>query len=526
VVVLPKRLTPNDAVSERPTGARRRLAAGALAGLLAAAASLAVGHLVAAGLQPAASPLLAVGSTFIDLTPEWLKSFAITTFGESDKAALLVGIVVVLALAAAGIGLLSLRRLALGVVAVAALGLVGAAAAALRPLGSPVSVVPAIAGAVAGSAVLVALVLRARRLGERPSAPAEASSRRRFLVSAAGAGALALVTGGLGVVLAGRRAAAATSVTIPAPLEPAAALPAGTELGVEGVTSFYTPNDRFYRVDTALEVPIVDPATWRLRIHGMVDREVTLTLDELLQLPLVERDITLTCVSNQVGGNLAGNARWSGVPLVTVLEEAGVKAGADQIVSRSVDGMTIGTPTAVALDGRDAMLAVSMNGAPLPPAHGAPVRMIVPGLFGYVSATKWLVELELTTFDAFDPYWVERGWAAKAPILTMTRIDTPRPLARLASGEIAVAGVAWAQGRGIDAVEVRVDDGPWQRATLAPVPSVDTWRQWLWPWRPEPGRHRLEARATDGTGDIQTGDRAEPFPSGATGWHSVVVTVE
>jgi DMSO/TMAO reductase YedYZ molybdopterin-dependent catalytic subunit len=380
---------------------------------------------------------------------------------------------------------------------------------------------------VVGSGVLVALVGRAQRLSERPSAHAQGSSRRRFLISAAGAGALALVSGGLGVVLAGRRAAAAaTGVAIPAPLEPAAALPAGTELGVEGVTPFYTPNDRFYRVDTALEVPIVDPATWRLRIHGMVDREVTLTLDELLQLPLVERDITLTCVSNQVGGNLAGNARWSGVPLATVLDEAGVRAGADQIVSRSVDGMTIGTPTAVALDGRDAMLAVSMNGSPLPPAHGAPVRMIVPGLFGYVSATKWLVELELTTFDAFDPYWVERGWAAKAPILTMTRIDTPRPLARLASGEIAVAGVAWAQGRGIDAVEVRVDDGPWQRATLAPVPSVDTWRQWLWPWRPEPGRHRLEARATDGAGETQTGDRAEPFPSGATGWHSVVVTVE
>jgi hypothetical protein len=234
----------------------------------------------------------------------------------------------------------------------------------------------------------------------------------------------------------------------------------------------------------------------------------------------------LTCVSNQVGGNLAGNARWTGVPLATVLEEAGVRPGADQIVSRSVDGMTIGTPTAVALDGRDAMLAVSMNGSPLPPVHGAPVRMLVPGLFGYVSATKWLVELELTTFDAFDPYWVERGWAEQAPIHTMTRIDTPRPLARLTPGEIGVAGVAWAQGRGIDAVEVRVDDGPWQRATLAPVPSVDTWRQWLWPWRPEPGRHRLEARATDGTGETQIGDRAEPFPSGATGWHSAVVTVE
>jgi len=520
-----ERLTPTDAAPRRPLG-RRAWLASALSGLLAAATSLAVGHLVAALVQPAASPLLAVGSTFIDLTPEWLKSFAITTFGESDKIALLVGITATLAVLALGIGLLALRRLPLAIAAIVAFGVVGATAAVLRPLGGPLSVLPSAVGTLAGVVVLVLLM---RSGNGEPSATTESRSRRRFLVAAGGAAALAVVSGGFGAFLSGRRAAAVAAgggVTIPAPIDPALPVPAGTELGIDGLSPFYTPNANFYRVDTALEVPVIDPDDWRLRIHGMVDREITLTLPELLELPIIERDITLTCVSNQVGGGYAGNARWTGVSLATVLGEAGVQPAADQIVSRSVDGMTIGTPTAVALDGRDAMLAVTMNGEPLPAVNGAPVRMIVPGLYGYVSATKWLVDIELTTFDAYDPYWVQRGWADKAPIKTMTRIDTPRPLARLAPGELAVAGVAWAQGRGIEQVEVRVDEGPWQSAQLAKVPSADTWRQWVWTWPAEPGRHVLEARATDAAGETQTGDRAEPFPSGATGWHSVVVTVE
>ncbi len=250
-----------------------------------------------------------------------------------------------------------------------------------------------------------------------------------------------------------------------------------------------------------------------------------LSLAELLALPTIERDITLACVSNQVGGPYVGNARWIGVPLAVVLELAGVQPGADQIVSRSIDGMTIGTPTAVALDGRDAMLAVAMNGLPLPPVNGYPVRMLVPGLYGYVSATKWLVELELTTFAAYDPYWVQRGWAPEAPIKTMSRIDTPKPLSSVPAGRVAIGGVAWAQHRGIDRVEVRIDDGEWQAATLATLDTVDTWRQWTLPWEATPGRHRLEVRAQDGDGVIQTDVRNEPFPDGATGWHSVVMTV-
>ncbi|MEJ7748303.1 MAG: molybdopterin-dependent oxidoreductase, partial [Candidatus Limnocylindrales bacterium] len=292
-----------------------------------------------------------------------------------------------------------------------------------------------------------------------------------------------------------------------------------------GIAPFFTPNESFYRVDTALEIPAIDASTWSLRIHGMVDREVTLTLGELLDLPTVERDITLVCVSNQVGGPYIGNARWIGVPLATILELAGVREGADQIVTRSIDGMTIGTPTAVALDGRDAMLAVGMNGQSLPPVHGYPVRMIVPGLYGYVSATKWLVDIELTTFDAYDPYWVQRGWAKQAPIKTMSRVDTPKPLATIPAGITTVGGVAWAQHRGIDKVEVRIDEGDWQTALLSPVDSIDTWRQWTFDWNASAGRRRLQVRATDLDGVIQTEARAEPFPDGASGWHSILVTV-
>jgi DMSO/TMAO reductase YedYZ molybdopterin-dependent catalytic subunit len=264
---------------------------------------------------------------------------------------------------------------------------------------------------------------------------------------------------------------------------------------------------------------------WRLRIHGMVDREIELDYPRLLGRPLIERDITLTCVSNPVGGRYAGNARWIGAPLAPLLEEAGVHPGADQIVSRSIDGFTVGTPSAVATDGRDAMLAVAMNGEPLPIEHGFPVRMIVPGLYGYVSATKWIVDIELTTFDAFDPYWVQRGWAERAPIKTMSRIDTPSPFLPLRPGEVPIAGVAWAQHVGIERVEVSVDGGPWQAAELAAEDTVDTWRQWIYRWSATSGEHRIAVRATDRGGVTQTADRREPFPDGATGHHTIVVRV-
>jgi DMSO/TMAO reductase YedYZ molybdopterin-dependent catalytic subunit len=302
-------------------------------------------------------------------------------------------------------------------------------------------------------------------------------------------------------------------------------VPAGADLGIDGVSPFVTPNGDFYRIDTALIVPQVRTDGWTLRVHGMVDRELELTFDDLLARQLVEADVTLACVSNEVGGDLIGNARWLGVRLDELLREAGVRRGATQVVPRSSDGFAAGFPTEVALDGRDALVAVGMNGEALPLRHGFPARLVVPGLYGYVSATKWLTEIELTTWDAFDSYWVRRGWAKEAPIKTQSRIDTPRSGASLRPGRVAVAGVAWAQGRGVEAVEVRVDDGPWQPARLATAVGADTWRQWVHEWDATPGRHTITARATDGTGAVQTSERAEPIPDGASGWHSIVAIV-
>lgn len=321
-------------------------------------------------------------------------------------------------------------------------------------------------------------------------------------------------------------------MNLPAAGSPAAAFPAGARLRAPGISPFTTPNKDFYRVDTALVVPKVDATRWRLRIHGKgVTRPVTYTFQDLLARELIERDITLTCVSNEVGGPYVGNARWIGVRLADLLREGGVRpprrgGPADQLVARSVDGMTLGTPVDDVMDGRDAMLAVGMNGEPLPFVHGFPVRMIVPGLYGYVSACKWIEDIELTTFADYDPYWVKRKWARKAPIKTQSRIDTPKPFARPAAGTVMVAGVAWAQHRGIDRVEIRVDDGPWRPADLAAQATTDTWRQWSYPWKATPGSHTLTVRATDRTGEAQTDRRARTIPDGASGRHSVVVTVD
>jgi DMSO/TMAO reductase YedYZ molybdopterin-dependent catalytic subunit len=356
------------------------------------------------------------------------------------------------------------------------------------------------------------------------------------VIAATAAAAASAGAGALGRALNGTRGRDAVSareaLTLPAPASPAPPVPEGARLRIAGVSSFTTPNNAFYRVDTALVVPKVDATQWRLRVHGKgVRRPLSLSYDDLLRREAVERDITLTCVSNEVGGPYVGNARWIGVRLSELLAECGVRppsegGPADQLVARSVDGMTIGTPVEDVMDGRDALLALGMNGEPLPFDHGFPVRMVVPGLYGYVSACKWIEDLELTTFDAYDPYWVRRGWARRAPVKTQSRIDTPKPFARPEAGPVMVAGVAWAQNRGIDKVEVRVDDGPWQQARLAAEDSRDTWRQWSFPWRATRGGHTLTVRATDRTGLVQTEKRTRTVPDGAGGWHSVVVTVD
>jgi DMSO/TMAO reductase YedYZ molybdopterin-dependent catalytic subunit len=318
-------------------------------------------------------------------------------------------------------------------------------------------------------------------------------------------------------------AASRAKVSLPAQAQPLPALPAGADLHLNGLSPFTTPNADFYRIDTALLIPQVDAQSWSMRIFGRVDHELTFTFEELLARPLVEADITLACVSNEVGGSLVGNARWLGVPLRDLLTEAGVHPDADQVVGRAVDGFTVGFPVSAALDGRQALVAVGMNGEPLPLRHGFPVRLVVPGLYGYVSATKWLSEIELSRFADFDPYWIRLGWAQPAPIKVQSRIDTPR--GRVAAGPVNLAGVAWAQERGVRAVDVRVDGGPWHPADLADAVGTDTWRQWVYRWDATAGRHVLEARATAGDGEVQTGQTSPPFPSGATGWHSRQVSV-
>ncbi|MCK8680849.1 molybdopterin-dependent oxidoreductase [Streptomyces lichenis] len=517
----------------------RPLLAG-VSGLLAGYAALAVAELVAGLVRPGAGPVTAVGGAAIDRTPAPVKDWAIRNFGENDKAVLLWGMLAVIALLAAGLGLLAGRHRRAGAAGILLFGVVGALAAIGRPdSGSYADALPSLTGAVAGAALLYLLS------GRLPAPPREAASddeaetgwdRRRFLVAAGAAAAASTGAGVAGRLLGGARAedaaASRAAVVLPAPREPAAPLPRGAQLRIPGISSFTTPNRDFYRVDTALVVPKVDAGAWRLRIHGEgVRRPLSLSFQDLLGRELIERDITLTCVSNEVGGPYAGHARWIGVRLKELLAEAGVRppsrgGPADQLVSRSVDGMTIGTPVEDVMDGRDALLAVGMNGEPLPFDHGFPVRMVVPGLYGYVSACKWIQDIELTTFDAYDAYWVKRDWAAKAPIKTQARIDTPKPFARPGAGTVMVGGVAWAQHRGIEKVEVRVDDGPWERADLAPVPSTDTWRQWSYPWRAAPGSHTLTVRATDGTGTTQTERRTRTVPDGASGWHSVVVSVE
>ncbi|MFD8022563.1 molybdopterin-dependent oxidoreductase [Streptomyces lavendulae] len=514
-----------------------RSALGAVSGLLAGYTALAVAELVASLIRPQAGPVTVVGGAAIDRTPAAVKDFAIRTFGENDKVVLQLGILAVLGLLGVVLGIVSLRYRRAGAAGVLIFGVIGAAAALSRPDTQGVAdALPSVAGALAGAAVLYLLAGKLNSGSSPVGADGTGGgwSRRGFLTAASVTAVAATGAGAVGRALIGKSGQGATAsraaITLPAPASAAPALPAGAQLKVEGISAFTTPNKDFYRVDTALVVPKVDADTWRLRIRGKgVTRPRTYTFQDLLNRPLIERDITLTCVSNEVGGPYIGHARWLGVRLDDLLEECGVKppsqgGKADQLVARSVDGMTLGSPVEDVMDGRDAILAVAMNGEPLPFDHGFPVRMLVPGLYGYVSACKWIKEIELTTFDAYDPYWVKRKWARKAPIKTQARIDTPKPFGRPTGELVTVAGVAWAQHRGIDRVEVRVDDGPWQIADLAPQANKDTWRQWSFPWKPTPGGHNLTVRATDGTGQVQTEKRTRTIPDGASGWHSVFVT--
>ena len=498
----------------------------ALDGLVAGLLTVGLATLVAALMSGLGmiggqgAPVAAVSEAFIDRTPPWLKDFAVSVFGTNDKRALLVSVVVVLALVCAAVGILVHRRPTAGLVAYALVGAIGVAAVMSRPGAGLLDPIPTLLGTLVGLWFLRTAVARPARGGSGPIVPT-----RRWLIGGA-VGALATWAGSVvgnssSAATASREAAkaaakAATPVTIPA----------GADLRIPGLTTYVVPNPDFYRIDTAIVVPRVDTSDWRLKVTGLVDREVEIDWNTLQSKPMQEALVTLTCVSNEVGGDLIGNAVWTGWPVRELLALAGPKPKADMVLQTSVDGWTCGTPVQALTDDRNALLAIRMNGEPLPFEHGFPVRLVVPGLYGYVSACKWVTELKLTTFADDMGYWTPRGWSALGPIKTSSRIDVPRSGATVPAGRVAVAGVAWAQHRGIAAVEVQVDEGPWTAARLAVDASIDTWRQWVFEWDATAGSHTLRVRARDDTGGVQSAAERPPAPNGAEGLHTITVTVQ
>lgn len=483
----------------------------ALTGLLAIITALAAGHLVAALVGLSASPYLAVGNAAIDLTPSWLKDFAVTTFGTYDKLVLLTGMALVLAAAGIAAGLASRNTPTPGTAVAVALGLLGIAAVVTRPDVGQLSVLAPIASLAAG-------VYTFRYLHKEVQ---EDDSRRGFLITAGLA-----VTAGLAGQLLGSRTDVEGSRRAIGDLTPktrAPEIPINADFPKDGTPAFITSNKDFYRIDTALSVPRIRAEDWTLRIHGMVDRPTVLTFDEIRNRDLIEETVTLTCVSNEVGGPYISTANFIGIKIGDVLREAGVKSGADQLFSTSDDGFTAGSPLDYVLE--RGMIAIGMNGEPLPAEHGFPARLVVPGLYGYVSATKWVTDLNVTTFEKEQGYWIPRGWATRAPIKTMSRIDRPKGLSKI-SGKTVVAGTAWAQPKGVAKVEVRADGGPWQEAELAADVSDTTWRMWRLELDLKPGSHTVECRATDKSGYTQDQARLDPVPDGATGWHSISFTVQ
>lgn len=500
------------------------IAAGAMTLGVAEIGAVILTRFVGTGGTP--SPLLAVGGAFVDRTPPWLKDFAIATFGTNDKLALFVGMGLTLLVACAVLGEIASRYRTLGLVLFAIVGAVGSGAVLTRPGAVPLDMVPTIVGTLVGMLVLAALAraaANARVAAYDPQAPT-----RRGVVAAGATlslvGAVALVWGRMQDKAQEAVRTAREAIGGPTAADPVA-VPGDAELDIDGLAPYISPNDDFYRIDTALSVPQVDPSTWTLRVHGMVDNEVEISFDELLEEEMVQSLTTLTCVSNTVGGELIGNAVWTGWPIRELLARAGVQDGADMVLSTSEDGWTAGTPLEALTDDRNALFAVWMNGEPLPAQHGFPVRMVVPGLYGYVSATKWVVDLKVTTFADDEGYWTPRGWTALGPIKTSSRIDVPRSGASVSAGTTPIAGVAWAQHTGIELVEVKIDDGEWQEADLAAEPTIDSWLQWTLPWDATSGDHTITVRATNADGETQTSDTAPPAPSGATGWHSVDVSV-
>lgn len=496
---------------------------GSLYGPLATLTGVSVGHFIAALNSGWASPVVSLGNRIIDYVPSEVKSLVIRLFGTKDKLVLIASILIVVLVISIFVGrvyIMGKTRMAYAVIALMSIAAAGAALPDARS--GLLSITPAF---FSGAVSIYAL----RWLGQQSEARDDSTvilSRRDLLKSIGIIGAVSIAATGAAKLLAQKASVQVERIKIalPKPLKFLARPSLDPALSTPGLSTFFTPNEEFYRIDTSLVIPNISVDSWTLEIVGMVDNPLTFTYEELSAREIIELDCTIACVSNEIGGELVGNARWLGVRLDDLIREASPTAEADQIMGYSQDGFAAGFPLAT-LDGRDAMIALGMNGEVLPLAHGFPARIIVPGLYGYVSATKWLTRIELTRFDKKHGYWISRGWSERAPIKTQSRIDTPIHGSELPTGTLAIAGVAWAPIRGISKVEIRINNQSWRTATLGPDFAKTTWRQWWIDWSPVKGIHEISVRATDGNGELQSNEYVPIEPNGAEGWHTIRVQV-
>ncbi|MDN6379614.1 MAG: molybdopterin-dependent oxidoreductase [Brevibacterium aurantiacum] len=508
----------------------RRPFRAALAGIVATLVLLGAADLIARAFGPPAAPLLALGQTIIPLAPTGLVKPVIDLFGTNDKLFLIVTTGLGALVLGGLIGWLASHRLRLATALLCVAGLVPIIVILIRPESSVVDIIPTLIGLALGLAVFRLLMSFGMSRTENRTAPASEPSRRRFFIITGiigTVGAAAMAAGQTVAALTLDAGAAVAKLVLPSPAKKAPPIPTSAHPDVKGLAPFVTDPKDFYRSDTAWAPPVIEPEEWALRRHGMVESEVTLTMDDLLDLPLDEHHLTLTCVSNPVGGDLVGNATWLGYPVRELLRRANPNKDADMVLSHSIDGFSASTPIEALTDGRDSLLAVGMNGSPLPPEHGFPARLVVPGLYGFVSATKWVTELEVTRFDEKTAYWTDRGWDAKAPILVASRVEVPKPLAKVPAGDVAVAGTAWAQRSGVKRVDVKLDDGEWTSAELGDEVNIDTWRQWKTGFSDvDTGLHTVTVRAIDQDGNVQTPERRKSIPNSATGHHHIQFSVE
>ncbi len=492
-------------------------------GIVAVGAGLAVAELLSSIKSGMNGPIVSIGNRVIDYVPASIEKFAIRTFGVNDKHALVITISILVLILAILIGRshFSGKRIRANLI-VAFMTIIAVVASIFDASAGVLSVLPSLA---AGGMTIWILKILENRIKQKDSE--DLTLNRREFIKTVGF----IAVGSAAAVIASnffRTQASAQlqrlNILLPKALKFLPPPPTDPALTTAGLSKLFTPNGEFYRIDTAIVVPNINIETWRLKIDGMVNNPLEFTYKELTDRPVFELDATIACVSNEIGGDLVGNARWLGIRLDDLVREASPFASADQVMGHSIDGFTAGFPVAV-LDGRDAMIAIGMNGEPLPVDHGFPARVIVPGIYGYVSATKWLTRIELTRFDQAQGYWIPRGWSAQAPIKTAARIDTPTIGSTVSAGQRIIAGVAWAPIRGISKVEVRVNNGVWRPATLGPALAKTSWRQWWIDWEAEPGDVLLAVRATDGSGALQSSKSVPIEPNGAEGWHTINVTV-